>query len=60
MIIDAKSLSTKITIYNMTKARGSAKTNTQTVMLLAYLESLRTGQPVDVDIGFKLVNIRDI
>ena len=58
MIIDAKSLKTKIMIHNMCRARGYGKTYTRLAMLEAYLESLHTGKPVELEIGFVKVPIK--
>lgn len=60
LIIDAKSLKTKLKIMNMAKVRGSSKTNMQIAIFLAYIESLYSGKPVELDIGFKLVDVSDI
>lgn len=47
-------------LYNMAKARGSSKTNMQMAIFLAYIESLYSGKPVELDISFKLVDVSDI
>ena len=57
MIIDAKSLKTKIMIFNMGRARGSSKIYTRLAIYLAYIESLESGKPVELDIGFVKVPI---
>ena len=57
MIIDAKSLKTKAMLFNMVKARGSGKTFTRLAIYLAYVESLESGKPVELDIGFVKVPI---
>ena len=39
--------------------RGSSKTNLRMNLFLAWVESYRTGKPVEIEYGMKVVDISD-
>ena len=53
IIIDAK----KHKLNESSCARGCSKSNLRLAIILAWLESYNTGNPVEFECGFELVNI---
>ena len=53
IVIDAKKQG--IPIFT----RGSGKTNLRMTLFLAWVESYRTGKPVEIEYGMKVVDISD-